>query len=438
MSKPRKTPVPLPGSKTKTPIPAPSSKKTPIPVPTPKSAKLKGQLSNELVGDSDDSSDEVANKPSDTQKKTSINIAVHRPKTNGVAKPTPEAKKKQKDTPKTATKDAAVSKKPAPKQVLTEEAGASSSSEESSDDAETDMKQAQQREAQKKQKEDSDSSTEVSSDSSDESEEEAAPPQQRADARTAHSQSQTVTFQQARPFVPPEDFKAASTERAASSAITNIFKNLDGKQIWHITAPEGVSLKDLRQLAMDKVQKGEAVLDHKGTSYGLAPAEVGVGGREVMIPVANGYRAIPTQVSQSYHIQQVINLPKLTSRQADVNTGGEAAASITASTIRAVKPQVKGLKMRFFPSGFEDSAPTTLGDSDDEADAPAPAGLAVPLGLDPPARKEKKRKHEQSNAGEEAETSAKKHKKHRSAEEQQQREDKKAKKEKKKEKKSKS
>ncbi|KAF2444045.1 hypothetical protein P171DRAFT_521442 [Karstenula rhodostoma CBS 690.94] len=433
MSKPRKTPVPLPGSKTNTPISAPSSKKTPIPVLTSKSPKEKAQLSNELVGDSDDSSDEVADKPSDTQKKASINIAVHRPKTNGVAKPAPEAKKKQKDPPKKATKAAAASKKPAPKQVTTEEEGASSSDEESSDDAETDIKQAQQREAQKKQKEDSDSSSE---DSSDESEEETAPAQQRADARTAHSQSQTVTFQQARPYVPPEDFKAASTERAAVSANTNLFKNLDGKQIWHITAPEGVSLKDLKKLAMDKVQKGEAVLDHKGTSYGLAPAEVGAGGREVMIPVVDGYKAVPTQVSHSFHVQQVVNLPKLTSKQADQNTGSEAAASITASTIRAVKPQVKGLKMRFFPSGFEDSAPTTLGDSDDEADAPAPAGLGVPVGFDPPARKEKKRKHEQSNAGEEAESSAKKHKKHRTAEEQQQREEKKAKKDKKKEKKS--
>lgn len=143
---------------------------------------------------------------------------------------------------------------------------------------------------------------------------------------------------------------------------------------------------------------------------------------------------VPTQVSHSFHVQQVISLPKLTSKQADQNTGSEAAASITASTIRAVKPQVKGLKMRFFPSGFEDSAPTTLGDSDDEADAPAPAGLGVPVGFDPPARKEKKRKHEQSNAGEEAESSAKKHKKHRTAGEQQQRDEKKAKKEKKKEK----
>ena len=133
----------------------------------------------------------------------------------------------------------------------------------------------------------------------------------------------------------------------------------------------------------------------------------------------------------------MINLPKLTSLQADHNTGSAAAASITASTIRAVKPQVKGLKMRFFPSGFQDSAPATMGysDSEDDADAPEPAGLGIPKGLDPPAKKEK-RKH--SKGAEEMEAPAKKHKKQRTEEEQAKRDEKKAKKEKKKEKKSKS
>ncbi|KAL1601783.1 hypothetical protein SLS60_006698 [Paraconiothyrium brasiliense] len=435
MSKPRKTPVPLPGSTTKSPKIAPSSKRAPIPVPTSKSPKSKTQLSNELVGDSDDSSDEAVERFNATQQKTPINIAVHRPKPNGVAKPSQEAKAKQKDTSKRAKKDAKVPNKPVPKQVTTEEEAASSSSEESSDDAETDIKQAQQQEAQRKEKDDNDSTSE---DSSDGSEDEAASAAQRTETQAVQSQSQTVTFQQARPYIPPEDFKAASTERAASSANANIFKNLHGKQIWHITAPEDVSLKDLTKLAMDKAQNGVPVLDYRGANYILSPVEVGAGEREVMIPVANGYRAVPTKIAQSFNMQQVINLPRLTSKQADQSTGSEAAASITASTIRAVKPQVKGLKMRFFPSGFENCTPTTLGDSDDDDHVPAPAGLGVPEGFDPPARKEKKRKHDQTNAGEDAESSAKKHKKHRSAEEQQQRIEKKAKKEKKKEKKSKS
>lgn len=292
MSKPRKTPVPLPGSKTKTPSAAPSTKKTAVPLPSSSSKRAKEtsvpQLSQEFVGESDDSSDEAIATAGAQQQNAPINIAVHRPKSNGVAKAATEAKKKQKDAPKSKPKQDAVQKKPAPKQVTREEDGAdTSTSEESSDDEATDIKQAQQRETKRQEEEDSDSS---SDDSSDESEEEAVPAVQRTDARPAQSQTQTVTFQQARPYVPPSDFKAISTERAASSANTNMFKNLNGKQIWHITAPEGVSLKDLTHLAMDKARNGEAVLDHKGTHYGFAPVE-DVKGREVMIPGANGYKA---------------------------------------------------------------------------------------------------------------------------------------------------
>lgn len=293
MSKPRKTPVPLPGSKSKTPLAASGTKKTAVPLPSSssKSAKKKAAapgLSQEFVGESDDSSDEAATAAGAQQQNAAINIAVHRPKPNGAGKTATEAKKKQKDAPKTTAKQDAAQKKPAPKQVTREEDGAdTSTSEESSDDEETDIKQAQQRDTKRQEKEDTDSS---SDDSSDDSDEEAAPAAQRADARPAQAQTQTVTFQQARPYVPPEDFKAVSTERAASSTNTNMFKNLNGKQIWHITAPEGVSLKDLTHLAMDKVRNGEAVLDHKGAQYGFSPVE-NVNGREVMIPGANGYKA---------------------------------------------------------------------------------------------------------------------------------------------------
>lgn len=106
----------------------------------------------------------------------------------------------------------------------------------------------------------------------------------------AQTQSHTVAFQVTRPYVPPKDFAPCSMDRAASSATTNIFKNLNGKQIWHITAPEGVSLRDLTEIAMDRAQNGEAVLSHKGTGYGLLPAEGAKGEQTVMIPSQSGYK----------------------------------------------------------------------------------------------------------------------------------------------------
>jgi hypothetical protein len=124
----------------------------------------------------------------------------------------------------------------------------------------------------------------------------------------------------------------------------------------------------------------------------------------------------------------------LTSKQADENTGSAAAASITRSTIRAPRPQVKGLKMRFFHSGFGDQEPGTIGLSDSEDEIPSnTGGLAAPNVIHPPARPEK-RKHEESNGVETSEASPKKHKKQRTEEELKKREEKKAKKERKKEK----
>jgi hypothetical protein len=69
-------------------------------------------------------------------------------------------------------------------------------------------------------------------------------------------------------------------------------ENLEGKQIWHITAPAGVSLSELTEMAMDQAMNGEAVLQHKGTSYGFSRAEQSYDGAcEVMVPMEDGYRA---------------------------------------------------------------------------------------------------------------------------------------------------
>jgi hypothetical protein len=126
-----------------------------------------------------------------------------------------------------------------------------------------------------------------------------------------------------------------------------------------------------------------------------------------------------------------VQLPHLSSKQADVNTGSEAASSITRSTIRAPRPQLKGLKMRFLPTGFGAGDVGTLGDSDSEGEAPqGTAGLGMPDELNLPSRKEK-RKHTASNGDEGTDSQAKKHKKQRTTEEAQRKEERRAKKEKK-------
>lgn len=138
---------------------------------------------------------------------------------------------------------------------------------------------------------------------------------------------------------------------------------------------------------------------------------------------------VSANVAQSLHLRATVKLPHLSTKQADQNTGSEAAASITRSTIRAPRPQLKGLKMRFLPIGFGTGEAGTLGDSDSEAETQAPAGLGMPGELNLPSRKEK-RKHGVWNGDAAPESPSKKHKKHRSGEELQRKEERRAKKEK--------
>jgi len=122
-----------------------------------------------------------------------------------------------------------------------------------------------------------------------------------------------------------------------------------------------------------------------------------------------------------------VQLPHLTSRQADQNTGSEAAASITRSTIRAPRPQLKGLKMRFLPTGFGNGAAGTLGESDSENDAAAEADETNELQL-PPKKDKNKRKHREVNGDVPADAPAKKAKKHRTQEDKEAKREKKEKK----------
>lgn len=425
-----------------------SAKRTPVPLPSSKSkskSKIlppKSPLSRELVGsDDDDSSPEIAPKAKKADKPKAT-IGVHRP--NGAAKTSSKDKPASKVTPVPKP----TPKKPAPKTIATPEQVEELSSSEVSDDEDAPARDVQTKLPGEVEMKDASSSSSSSSDSEPESssEEEAAKPVQKP-TQAAPSNSHEVELRAAKPYVPPKGYTLV-TEKDRTSSAAKIFSNLQGKQVWHITAPAGVSLKELASISMDKAMKGESVLSQKGANYGFSTTEKSEDGpREVLVPQKNGYSAgkqatcihhscnsntlsVPAKISQTLHLRELVKLPKLSSKQADPNTGSEAAASITRSTIRAPRPQVKGLKMRYLPLGFvgADSG-GVLGDSDSEEDQVPQerAGLAAPNGLNLPT-KAGKRKLADANV---EEAPSKKVKKHRTPEEMKKKEEKKAKKEKK-------
>ncbi|KAA8622614.1 RNA-polI-A34 multi-domain protein [Pyrenophora tritici-repentis] len=385
----KKTPVPLPGSK-------PKSK--------PQASSSKPQLSQEFVNSDDDSPSESTAQPKKAEKpKTTIGIHV-----NGVAKKKTKPSKKDAPALKPTPKAKVAPVKPAPKQTVTQkDVSDSSSSDESDDSGDVPMKDIQAKVPVKEKGKD------ASSDSSD------------------SSGSDSSKFQSTQTYVPPKGFTAVPVNSTTASKSAGLFDNLEGKQVWYMTAPGGVSLKDLEELEMEKVMDGEAVLSYKGIDYNCPQMQKSEEvEREVFVHHKNGLKPVSTRISQILHLRSIVQLPQLSSLQADQNTGSEAAASITRSTIRAPKPQVKGLKMRFLPTGFSGDDGGNLGDSESESEKlREPAGLGMPNGLNLPSKKQK-RKHADVN-GDATEVLAKKTKKHRTPEEEKRKAEKKARKEKK-------
>ncbi|KAJ4365757.1 hypothetical protein N0V83_008377 [Neocucurbitaria cava] len=428
------------------------SKRTPVPLPVSK-ARPKGKdtpskepLSQEFIQSDDDSATE-SKLQAQPAKKPKTTIAIHKP--NGAMQPKSKsnAHAKENGTPKPAPKSKVSPKRPAPKQVTTKSQAAELSSSEESD--ENDRRGSDQQNKltgngtrkDASSQSDSDSSSDSSSDESNANEAShlSRQPAHDSQARLAQSQAHTVEFQPAQPYVPPRGFNPVPLNDKTTSKAASIFDHLDGKQVWHITAPAGVSLKELKQLAMDKAMAGEAILNSNGADYGFSkPEKSEEGMREVLVPQRDGYRAASARTSHTLHLHAVVRLPELSSKQADQNTGSEAAASITRSTIRTPRRQVKGLKMRFLPTGFGGDIAGTLGDSDSDEAPRRTAGLGVPDGLNLPSRSRKeKRKHADVNGVRMEELPSKKSKKNRSPDEVQQKEEKRAKKEEKKDKKKK-
>jgi hypothetical protein len=266
----------------KTPIPLPASKPKKTKVPPPKSS-----LSKELVGRDDDSSTESAPKAKKAEKPKAT-IGVHRP--NGAA----NSSTKDKSTSKSAAQTKPAPKKPAPKTISKPEHVAELSSSEISDNSDAPARdiptklpgEVEMKDASSDSDSDSDSGSE--SDSSSEEEEAAKPAPKPAQATT--SKPVEVELRAAKPYQPPKGYNLVSEKDRTGSKAAKIFDNLQGKQVWHITVPAGVSLKELQTIAMDKAMKGDSILNQKGTDYGFSTTEKSEDGpREILVPGKNGY-----------------------------------------------------------------------------------------------------------------------------------------------------
>lgn len=165
-------------------------------------------------------------------------------------------------------------------------------------------------------------------------------------------------------FIPPKNFTPIDSSKTHSS----LSSDMVGKQIWHITAPSSLPISEIKAVGLDALTNGSTVLTHKGSEYALAQdASAGNATHSVFLPGKDGYKASSQPVEKTLRLQQKITLPALGEKQARTETGGEtaAAAVVSREVGEGVRPQPKGMRMRYKPPGFG-LGDAGLGSDDDE------------------------------------------------------------------------
>ncbi|KAF2150882.1 hypothetical protein K461DRAFT_296114 [Myriangium duriaei CBS 260.36] len=171
-------------------------------------------------------------------------------------------------------------------------------------------------------------------------------------------------------FAPPSGY--AKVEAYNASSILDL-SSLGSKQLWHITIPRGISINDLTSVSQDGLDSKTTVLTHKGTEYTFAdaaqPGQEGVN-KALLLPSSSekAYRSRPVSVSRSIRLQPKVSLPNVPNRQTDVATGSSAAGQTTRLAVSSIRPQPKGLKMRYKPPGFGSGRPGTIGSGSEDSD----------------------------------------------------------------------
>jgi len=196
------------------------------------------------------------------------------------------------------------------------------------------------------------------------------------------------------PYALPPGFEAVRIPSQPTSRQAEIFSptSLQGKQLWHITVPAGVSITSVTEVATQSVQDGSAILSYKGADYGLIAELENSDTRErLLLPSAEENKYMPSShvITKTFHLQQL-------SGPSSAVHGLGALSNFTASTDRPryqkpVPKQPEGLRMRYRPFGDTDSDMSSSDSGNQRVQQPQ---FRVPKGLEASSRAKKRKRHE--------------------------------------------
>lgn len=169
-------------------------------------------------------------------------------------------------------------------------------------------------------------------------------------------------------FAPPSGYMPIDTTNLSQTPSISA-SDLEGKQIWQIIVPSSIPLSALSELTADAVNSANASITINGLDYSLTSdsSTSSAGPPTLLLPTPKGYKPVKRKVDRTLILQQRITLPNITSRQINQATGSSAAADTARAAVSTVRPQPKGLRMRYRPPGFGPGKLGALGSGEDSA-----------------------------------------------------------------------
>ncbi|KAL6246060.1 hypothetical protein RBB50_007213 [Rhinocladiella similis] len=219
--------------------------------------------------------------------------------------------------------------------------------------------------------------------------------------------------------IAPKAYKAPSGyEPLALSAsdytsdVATLLDDLDGKQIWHISVPDSVSIESIKSFDMQAAMRGESIFSKDGVNYNLHYMPSTHGHETLLMPqgAKSAYKRAAV-IERNFQLREMgdhvdtSNKKARAQAQASVSTDGETAGKekeqqptplvFTATGTgkpKAIRQQPQGLKMRYFPYGSK-------GTSEEPEDVEMADTFQVPDEIPEPSPKKKSKKSKAESQG---------------------------------------
>jgi hypothetical protein len=115
--------------------------------------------------------------------------------------------------------------------------------------------------------------------------------------------TKSISAFEPRVYSPPPGFQLASIDESPRISQQLKGSNLEGKEIWYITAPVSVPLSSIEDMSLQAIQERKVVLSHDGDDYAVI-ADSSEANESTMV-------MLPKSSDDGYHTGKHINPVKL-------------------------------------------------------------------------------------------------------------------------------